>query len=142
MGLRVQFSTVALPLLLLTACETLNTESGDSVAAHVYNREIAKQGLDHYCGDGRCDSPPRLVSATAPRYPAAAARARKSGQASVVFCVDESGSVTDVAIESATSPEFGQAALQAVMSWKYQPATLAGEPIRIGPMRQTFPFSP
>lgn len=142
MKLRVQFSIVALPLLLLTACETLDTKEGDSVSARVYNREMTKQGFNHYCGDGRCDSPPTLVIAAAPKYPVAALRAGQTGQASVVFYIDEIGSVSDAKLESATSPEFGQAALQAVQSWKYRPATLAGEPVEIGPLRQTIPFSP
>lgn len=142
MRLRVQLSIVALPLLLLTACETLGTNAGDPVSARIYNHEMTKQGLDYYCSDAKCDSPPALVSAAAPKYPVAALSARQAGQASIVFYINESGSVSDAKIESATSPEFGQAALRAVQSWKYLPATLAGEPVKIGPLRQTIPFLP
>lgn len=142
MRLRVHGLAVALPLLLLTACETLETKAGDPVTARVYNREMTKQGFDHYCSGGRCDSPPMLLSAAAPKYPAAALRAGQTGQASVIFYIDESGSVLDAEIESATSAEFGQAALAAVQSWKYRPAALAGKPVKIGPLRQKIPFLP
>lgn len=134
-------SIIAVLSGLLTACGTLETTAGDSVSARVYNREIEKQGFNHYCGSGRCDTPPALVRAVAPTYPAGALRAGADGQASVVFYIDENGAVSDANLESASAPEFGQAALQAVRSWKYRPATLAGKSVRVGPMRQIIPFS-
>jgi len=136
----IRVSVAAVLALSLTACATLETDAGASVSARAYNQGMATQGADYYCGAGHCDQPPRLVSAVAPTYPTAALRAERTGQASVVFYIDEDGAVSDATLESATSPDFGQAALQAVRSWKYRPATRAGTPVRVGPMRQIIPF--
>ncbi|WP_396615950.1 energy transducer TonB [Lysobacter soli] len=136
----INVSMAAVLALSLTACATLETDAGDSISALAYNRGMATQGPGHYCGAGQCDRPPKLVSAVAPTYPTAALRAERNGQATVVFFIDESGAVSDPTLESATSPDFGQAALKAVRSWKYRPASRAGKPVRVGPMRQIIPF--
>ena len=127
---------------ILAGCATLETPAGQSVPADVYNREMSRQGAMYYCGDGTCDRPPMLVRAAAPRYPAAALHAGRAGEASVLFEIDEQGMVSNATLEAATAPEFGEAALQAIRSWKYQPATRDGKPVRIGPVRQTIPFLP
>lgn len=128
--------------LILAGCSTLATPAGESVSADVYNREMSKQGVMHYCSDGKCDRPPTLVSAAAPAYPVAALRAGQSGEASVLFEIDEQGVVSNATLEKATTPEFGEAALRAIRLWRYRPATLGGKPVRIGPVRQTVPFLP
>lgn len=127
-------------VLILAGCSTLVTPAGQSVSTDAYNREMSRQGTQYYCGDGKCDRPPRLLSAAAPLYPPAALRAGQSGEASVLFEIDEQGAVTNATLETATTPEFGEAALRAIRLWKYQPATLGGKPVRVGPSRQKIPF--
>lgn len=51
------------------------------------------------------------------------------------FVIRENGAVADPVIEdSSGEPDFDKAALRAVKSWRYDPATLDGEPV---PQRQT-----
>ena len=126
--------------LILAGCSTLVTPAGQAVSADAYNREMSRQGAMYYCGDGKCDRPPTLVSAASPLYPSTALRLGQSGEASVLFEIDEQGVVVNATLETATAPEFGEAALHAIRLWKYRPATLGGKPVRIGPVRQKIPF--
>jgi TonB family protein len=70
----------------------------------------------------RPDSPPRILTAAKPEYPAHLMEQRVIGSA-MIFCqVDESGSVSDTTVEHASMPEFGAAALAAVQQYKFHPA--------------------
>lgn len=86
-----------------------------------------------------CDEPPVLVAADAPRYPAAALANGQSGQAEVHIFIDTSGSTADAKLLSATAPEFGNAAMTAVKSWRFQPARKAGVAVPIDG-KIIFPF--
>ena len=134
-----------IPVLMVAigGCATnLSTPAGDAVSAGTYNRAIAKQGLAYYCGAGNCDKPPTLISATTPQYPLSALSEGRSGLASVLFEIETTGAVSNLKLESASSSEFGEAALEAISTWKYSPATLKGQPVKIGPVRQQIPFDP
>jgi protein TonB len=75
-----------------------------------------------------------------PAYPAAARRRSQEGHALVELRILKDGSVADpVVLECAGSPLFADAALKAVSSWRYQPATLGGVPVdRVHRVRFTF----
>lgn len=66
-------------------------------------------------------TPPRALTQPMPVYPAQLAGARRPGEASVHFFVDETGRVRLARVLSATEPEFGAAALAAVSQWRYEP---------------------
>lgn len=117
----------------------VDTTNGTPVDVRAYNRMIAAQGHAHYCGTGQCDSLPQLISGYAPRYPRELISSGVTGHASIVFTIDEHGSVVDPRVESATRPEFADASLHAIRSWRFKPATLKGEPVRLI-SRQQFPF--
>ena len=124
-------------------CATsLDTPAGGPVSSSAYNRAMADQGRAHYCGAGNCDEAPALIHAISPRYPATALAEGRSGMASVLFEIDTTGNVSNVKLESASSPEFGEAAIEAIRTWRYKPAKLMGKPVKIGPVRQQVPFQP
>ena len=128
---------------LMTGCmTTLDTPAGDAVSVGAYNRAIAQQGEAHYCGTGNCDTPPLLVHATAPRYPAAALAEARHGLVSVLFDIEPSGEVSNLRIESATSQDFAEAALQAIKTWRFKPALLNDRPVKMFDMRLQTPFKP
>jgi TonB family protein len=130
-------------LIILSGCATNVTAPSDtSISSSSYNEALAKQGVSHYCGDSKCDTAPTLIAAVAPIYPPAALQARVSGSATVSFSIDKSGVPVKITLTSASSPEFGQAALATVANWRYKPALLKGTPTEIGPLIQNFPFSP
>ena len=131
-------------LMLATgSCATdLTTPAGSAVSASAYNKAIGEQGKAYYCGSGVCDNPPSLVHAITPRYPRAALSEGRSGVASVTFDIEATGEISNLRLESASYPDFGDAALEAIGTWRYRPATLKGKPVKIGPVRQQIPFQP
>lgn len=113
--------------------------SASRIDVEVYNRAIAAQGLEHHCPEAACDTLPELLDGYAPVYPARALMEGVTGQAAVVFTVDEEGRTTGIRAESATIPEFGEAVVAALERWRFRPAALQGEPVRMT-MRVPFPF--
>ena len=65
-----------------------------------------------------------------PRYPRRAARRQIQGFVKVEFTIAKDGSVQDpTVIDSVPSQIFDQAALQAIVQWKFKPRTRAGQPV-------------
>ena len=81
-----------------------------------------------------------LLSAVAPTYPPAALRAEVEGRAVLAFDIDATGTPVNVSLESVTGPEFGEAGLKAIKSWRFKPAILRGKAIEYRGLRQSFPF--
>lgn len=113
--------------------------SATQIDVAAYNRAIAAQGLEHHCPDASCDRLPALLEGYAPVYPPQALAEGAQGHASVVFTVGEDGLPMKVRAESATRPEFGEAAVSAIEKWRFRPATLLGKPVQMT-LRVPFPF--
>ena len=118
----------------------VQTPNGTPVDVAAYNKMVAAQGFDYYCGTGTCDQTPLLITGYAPVYPPELLASEITGSATVVFIIDETGGVADARIESATRQEFADSSLTAIKSWKFRPASLAGKPVRMA-SRQQFPFA-
>jgi protein TonB len=71
--------------------------------------------------------PVRMV---APEYPKGMRHEGISGIVTVTFHVDEKGDVVDPAIQKSTNPGFDDAALAAIVKWKFKPARQDGVPVR------------
>jgi TonB family protein len=71
--------------------------------------------------------PARLLSSVAPAYPQMARNQRVSGDVKIDALIDASGRVSAMKIISGPAL-LHQAAQEAVRQWKYQPATLNGQP--------------
>lgn len=76
---------------------------------------------------------PVLLDKTAPEYPELARVVRSSGQVILQAMVDEKGVVQNAQIirVDPTGLGFEDASIEAVMQWRYQPATLDGKPIEV-----------
>jgi TonB family protein len=81
---------------------------------------------------------PRAISRPPPTYPENLYHAGVEGDADIVFDVDERGSATNVIVRSASRPEFGEAAAEAVLKWQFEPGQREGKPSRF---RVTVPFN-
>jgi TonB family protein len=68
------------------------------------------------------------LHAESPIYPTSLAATRQSGSATLEFMVGEDGGVLLPRVISATLPEFGYAAAQAVTLWRFAPPTSKGKP--------------
>jgi TonB family protein len=74
--------------------------------------------------------PPKLVNSVMPVYPTIARSAGVEGSVVVEASIGPSGDVVSAKVISG-QPILRQAALDALRKWKYQPATLNGEPITV-----------
>ena len=159
--MQMKLLAIALIALTLTSCATtprqdvpggsqisappidyrfaVKTATSTPVDAAAYNKMIAAQGFDYYCRTGKCDKVPALVSGYAPIYPPGLQTSGIVGSATVVFKINEHGNVVEQRVESATHSEFADAALRAIATWKFKPASLQGKPVSLS-SRQQFPF--
>jgi periplasmic protein TonB len=74
-------------------------------------------------------APTKLVNLP-PRYPAVARSARIEGTVILDATIDESGKVIDARVLRSTRA-LDDAAVEAVMRWRYAPARLRGVPVRV-----------
>ena len=121
------------------ATSRIEVETSRQVPLNAYNDSVSEKTA-HYCVREVCDKPPMLLSGAAPIYPSAALRAGIEGRAIVAFDIDASGTPVNLVLESATAPEFGEAAVAAIRAWRFQPAVLRGESVEHRNFRQSFPF--
>ncbi len=75
-------------------------------------------------------TPPVLVHRVEPDYPEAARRARIEGKVILRAVIAESGAVQSVQVLRSV-PLLEEAAVEAVQKWRYTPARLDGEPLRV-----------
>jgi TonB family protein len=73
--------------------------------------------------------PPKVISQEHPVYPYAMARFGLRGKVVIDFVVDDQGRVKGPVIAESDNPEFDEPALKALRRWKFQPATLDGQPV-------------
>ncbi|MBW3672436.1 MAG: energy transducer TonB [Acidobacteria bacterium] len=101
------------------------TERRREIAAvdHDYGSNILRVG-------GRVRAP-ELIQKTAPRYPEEAKLYRVSGVVVVEALIDESGSVRRTRVVKGLPFGLSEAASEAVASWRFKPATMDGEPVRV-----------
>jgi protein TonB len=71
---------------------------------------------------------PKLLHSVAPNYPSAARQAGIYGNVVITAQLDKAGNVASMKVTSGP-PTLQSAAMSALRQWKYQPATLDGNPI-------------
>lgn len=74
---------------------------------------------------------PRLISAPQPTYPMMAQIAHAEGYIWVAFIVNESGNVEQANALQDPDSAIAEAAVNAVMKWKFAPGRIDGSPARI-----------
>ena len=75
--------------------------------------------------------PPEKISGAPPVYTQEARKAQVTGVVVVEAIIDEQGNVTDVKVLQGLPMGLDQAALEAVKNWKFKPATLDGQPVKV-----------
>ncbi len=74
---------------------------------------------------------PVLIDSPQPRYTEMARRAGVQGTVIVEAIIDETGRVTDVRILKPLPMGLDRAAVEAVQSWRFRPATLNGRAVKV-----------
>ncbi len=87
------------------------------------------------------DGAPKALSRRPPVYPSALRAAGKPGEAVIEFFIDEDGDAQLPHSISSSAPEFGYAAVQAVATWRFEPARKGGK-IVVARVRIPIEFKP
>lgn len=77
------------------------------------------------------DEQPRPISRQAPSYPSALRAAGISGSVTVEFIIEKTGDVSHVRVVRSSNPGFEDAAVAAILGWKFQPGRKQGRPVRV-----------
>ena len=83
----------------------------------------------HFPTFGSLDAQPRAIEQPMPVFPHSLRGRVNAGSATVTFYVDETGRVRAAIVTDATSPEFAEAARQAVAQWRYEAPRQNGRPV-------------
>lgn len=68
------------------------------------------------------DTAPEPSNTAFPVYPFEALQAGRKGKVQLVFMIDTGGRIAQVRVKESTGPEFSQAALAMIDTWKFSPA--------------------
>lgn len=82
---------------------------------------LLRQRPDKIAGLRDLDGPPKPLHREAPIYPLALQSNGHAGEALIEFFIDEDGLVQLPRVVSATAPECGYSAVQAVSEWRFAP---------------------
>ncbi len=97
---------------------------------------ISLSGKEHppICRGNDSDAPgcitaPHATYSPDPKYPKKESKAHRRGTVVLDLVVDTDGLPHGIKVDLPLSPEFDEAALDAVKKWKFSPATKDGKPI-------------
>jgi TonB family protein len=76
-----------------------------------------------------CTNPPRASHSPDPKFPKKERKAGHQGTVLLFLIVSPEGLPHDIKVLSTLSPEFDEAAMDAVKKWKFSPATKDGKPV-------------
>jgi TonB family protein len=93
-------------------------------------KELRKGGKKIQPVEG-LDKPPKAVYRIEPQYPRALLATKARGSAEIEAIIHETGEVTLPTVISATGPEFGWAALNAVQQWVFDVPLAKGKPVSV-----------
>lgn len=88
------------------------------------SKEAAAQELDRL-------TEPRAVASPAPTYPEGARKHRLQGVVIVQAVIEKDGSVSRIRVLKHLHPTMDEAAVEAIRKWRFEPATLEGEPVAV-----------
>ena len=108
------------PLKTVVREDSALTPSGDSQFPYCRGDET---------DSSNCVNPPHVTYSPDPEYPAKEGNAGHEGTVVLNLVVGTDGAAHDITVFRPLSPEFDAAAVEAVKTWKFSPATKNGKPI-------------
>lgn len=88
-------------------------------------------------GIGKLDRTPHAKVQPSPQYPVAMRASGTEGRVVIEFTVDTAGNVVSATVHNATNREFEEAAVRAVMRWRFEPGRRNGREV---PFRMAVPL--
>ena len=74
---------------------------------------------------------PQILTHSSPQYPPAARKAKVEGTVIVESIIDRDGSITNARVLQNQSLGLGLSAVEAICGWRFKPATLKGDPVKV-----------
>lgn len=99
-----------------------------SASAQAILRQL-KRGGKSITAESELDAAPKSISRRPPAYPLALREAGEPGHALIEFYIDETGDAQLPRVVSASGPDFGFSAVQAVATWRFTPPKKGGKPV-------------
>jgi len=118
------------PILREDAMETSDLEFPDVGDSVVIPKGPAGPAIGPMQISGNVLAPVR-IHAPDPHYPEEARHARVQGVVILQTIIDKVGNVTDVKVLKGLPSGLTEAAVEAVSSWRFKPATLEGKPVAV-----------
>jgi TonB family protein len=81
--------------------------------------------------EGKHVAPPRKLSGKAPEYPAGLGNTCQPGEVIVEAILDETGKLLSPHFLQSSNVVLGLAAMEAIRTWRWQPAILEGRPVKV-----------
>jgi len=75
--------------------------------------------------------PPKPLKTPDPAYPVGASRGGHTGTVVVMLIIDPGGAPTSIILTRAVGADLDEAAIKAVRTWKFAPATFQGSPVPV-----------
>ncbi len=119
-------------VMFLSACATDKRDiAGGWLNVERFNQRLADLGIATICPQYQCDQLPKFKGGFAPDYPREYADTDRDGEVTMRFVIDTNGRASNLRIVSQTDPAFGKAAMTAIPTWQFVPATLKGKAVAV-----------
>jgi TonB family protein len=122
--MKTRIAAFIVTAIALSGCSTVDHSSQNTP------KEGATAVLTAMTSD-RVDQRAILLVLPNPEYPAELKKAGIIGSAVISFIVETDGRTSELAVKTATHPEFGAAALAAIHRARFRPASIGGKPVRV-----------
>jgi TonB family protein len=119
----------------------VSLNASEAIAAMLYWWERSNRFEYHPVAMKDIDRIPIPQNVVAPIYPRELANKGVKGDVSIVFYINEEGVVRMPAVSEAADMRLADLAMQALLSWKFEPPTRRGRPVLVRAV-QTFKFMP
>lgn len=115
------------PMLLLALVQAAGQDSPEPRSGGVQSGICRGDGKD----SPDCITPPLATYSPDPEYPKKERKAGHEGDVILRLVIGTDGATHDITVARPLSPEFDAAAIEAVKTWKFSPATKNGKPISL-----------
>jgi TonB family protein len=118
--------------MFLNGCETAPPGPVNTAPPGPVHNQVTFSG--DYITIEQADVRPHVIRRfqVPPHYPSAMHDAGiYAGKAIIAFMVEQDGHTSQVQVEFATTPEFGEAAKEAIEQWIFTPGMRNGVPVRV-----------
>lgn len=122
LALAIGSATLALALAACTPGGTSMQRAGSVMDPRHFNAVL--EGVEGYF-----DTPPRLVFGKMPVYPIRAAMSGIPASVSLRYTIGADGKTRDIEVIGGSGKPFSTHAVIAVREWRFEPATLGGDPV-------------